>query len=1747
MRTETKAFTLIGVLCIIGIAVGAVINSFFPLTFSGYFIICALSLISCKILEDKAKLIIPWTITAAASVIITLNYLHPDISVYSNADYQTLVMQGVDKKDSVLLIGKSKVNSLFDNNTMEGYASITPLNHDSKNCLLRYELHSEPLFTVVDGKRTDRLINKEQLPSFKNRLSIENDSIHCDISFANYEKDSICVTFTYLKNNISRNYHSSFLQTIKIGYNLYDILHTDVSYLEAEENLLTALRDALIVRDSDDKDIYYMTYPRSLDKLQLACDGNAFLLKKGQQTIELDKDTYFYIGIGSQATRSMKASYELGDICLRYRFPYISNFPSLSDNTEFKENEQKVVAVTTRTASLVKANVNEAFYYPLFENENNHYHFNGFINYRINNSLTPFKATLTDDHQSNMPPPNTLASRNGAIWHFTICDLRQTSPVTGNENPYVKDTTIVGLVFIMLFLAFLYSMLLTSGHKSKIMMIAWLFAIPLFIMHIYLLWRIAVFPPVTDITLNEFLRYRMELPNLLENPVLVMIVLWMIPLLVLIVLWLRPIFDKIGSCLQPLPGFIPRRIQYFFQDWGHVVLFVLILILSIAVAASIKYLHISIVGLNILVPVILFLINEYIVARWLSIGYRIVNAIIALTALFLSDPGYAIMFFIFECVYYSVILYAFLKYRWREYSSGKAAGFYFFVILLVTIVVTIILLPTLVSWSYSNTPLFLGISSSRLLFFVLPLLVGGILLFIIWRWREFESKRSITIAFILLIAAVTISTTYGYDYYQTHNLHFKYRAIIHTETVGEIMQDERYGGDDTQRLLNAAQNQWFLQYHINKGEKRITEDGIMSLSSHFKKGVTWNTQISDVILSRYVIGELSGLVPLFMIFLAIVFVWVVFHSKNESPAGRALTFAIALLFLVQCTFEWMAVTNRTIFFGQDFPFLSQNSRCTLYMFGIWLILLVIFACHLPQNENNEELETGLDQFTKPFQQGFFFILYAIVVGAIFIYGNNYDNLYGNNVTEGDKNNAEEFNLSTEIARSNEQLKEINARLSEYPANEHQLKNNEDISSLVQDIEEKTHLSQYVEKMKEEGRINDFTYSLYQAFSSNLKRNNSNGNIIHLRHHDINSFELALNQSYFNLQSPDYDRKAWKGNIYSDVAIPTNNHSLLIARLPGIMVYSIPRTWLPSDIDYAIADTRTKDGHIGENYERFIHKEMADYKASTAVFPISPRDFLELKDTKNKDLITYQYGREEHNLLVKNMILNGKRRFFYPLKEKCFWLRDFSNLVAYSKQGTGSRDSVFVTLDSKLTESISDTLARIGNECSIVALDGWGNVRLMVDYKTSGGIDPNNDQLINGLVTQSYMNPNSEIDERLYGNLNLCYMRPGPGSSLKPITYAAVTSQSQDINWAGLELMSPSLINDPNVSKEVDGHYHVRKFGPHYKYNAIRPFKSIISDEEGINNWINNDFYIYQSSNYYNALITYLGHYDNLENAKDRIFVVSTNSNDFPRFRTERGGLIYTFRDVPHVTANQLLFDGLTKNFRMPTFTGYIDTLRYEFIGSTYYKKNNIESKTYLSSRFSWVFPQTSSIYDYEMKESELTPAERLRQYALGSSPVKVTPMKMAEMYGKLYSMHPDFHATITPRKSNFTGPWLDKNGEASLDFSFYRGNLIKGMASCVQKGTAKYLGKEDHGYHLYAKTGTLQLKEGVNDDRMLAVIICNKDLIGDKTIKSSDEYKFMVVYFRFKQCGISVDTYKEKIISLLKEIINSNSVKNYMR
>ena len=172
---------------------------------------------------------------------------------------------------------------------------------------------------------------------------------------------------------------------------------------------------------------------------------------------------------------------------------------------------------------------------------------------------------------------------------------------------------------------------------------------------------------------------------------------------------------------------------------------------------------------------------------------------------------------------------------------------------------------------------------------------------------------------------------------------------------------------------------------------------------------------------------------------------------------------------------------------------------------------------------------------------------------------------------------------------------------------------------------------------------------------------------------------------------------------------------------------------------------------------------------------------------------------------------------------------------------------------------------------------------------------------------------------------------------------------------------------------------------------------------------------------------------------------------------------------------------------------------------------------------------------YTTESRGLSEAQRLRQYTLGASPLKVTPIMMAEMYGRLFSMHPDYHANVIENTTPFTDQWSD----SSL-FSFYKKNIFGPMNHCTTIGTASILKHvRQRGYCLYAKTGTL-LGDGSNrDDKMLAVIITNKDVT---QANSPDDYKFFVVYFRFKQAHII----PAEVVNIMNEIIQSKSFQEYM-
>ena len=440
--------------------------------------------------------------------------------------------------------------------------------------------------------------------------------------------------------------------------------------------------------------------------------------------------------------------------------------------------------------------------------------------------------------------------------------------------------------------------------------------------------------------------------------------------------------------------------------------------------------------------------------------------------------------------------------------------------------------------------------------------------------------------------------------------------------------------------------------------------------------------------------------------------------------------------------------------------------------------------------------------------------------------------------------------------------------------------------------------------------------------------------------------------------------------------------------------------------------------------------------------------------------------------------------------------------------------------------------------SVVAMDGYGNVRLMGDYKGKHYIlDPNDDERINMLVEQTYLNPVPNEDRKWFGNMNLYYMLPGPGSSLKPLTYAAVTSQSigyDGLDWERLQLKSMGAVIHQYGRDRLD-------------YDRGRPkgkegWHSVFSDELGTGGWIDNHFYLQRSSNFYNALVTYIGMTD--LTADKASSMTDASANYYPVIRIGEGNV----GALRHPMADRLegrlpLFSGLNRNLGLTVATGRILNRQSAETHGRFVSQELFDPEARPEDTYVWVYPNASSAYYSAF--NALSKAHRLRHYTLGASPLQITPLKMAEMYGRLFSQCRDYYAHVTPRYESPHNRWAASNGvSADRLFRFYQRTLFDGMYLCYQSGTARSMVNTSElpsQYYYYMKTGTLNIDENHPNDRLLAVVITDRDV---REVSSPADYHFYVVYFRYVQSPKGTDL-RTPTTATLKQIIQSNSFKEY--
>ena len=1691
------------------------INWLFPITFSVYFLLCALALFTSVFWKNKATC---WSLITTASVLVTLNYLRPHPEVYNNAAHHVIALRGMEKQGAITLVNSSDPKkALNDGDQYNGHLYAKPVSNDN-NIEIREKLSSQPIY-VFDNELGDegayRLLNGENLIRFTKNIKFLLGNYCVSLSLKN-DADTLSCIAEFVTDS-TRVANLAFNKKIKEGYPIVDLLRSGGNCTATEEDVLSYLKDVYIVReilssDHISDDLWYVTITPMLysalnqRKVIISCDNKNFTYALNEKNHVLNEGQKMYWGVGSSKSRAISFSCLEGDgIEMNYDMPIMYNFPADSLGCC-----NKIAAISSSSDDLLSSEIKEAFFFDMFTKKGNEFNFNGTISYQTAASPAPLSVNILDANQdkgkkviastNNSNHFQLTTKRGHAKWNVSIVNLREISPINEMSNPFISEWLLIGIILGVCFFTILTLVIFSDGglntYKATSVFNIWSFFVPMITLRLYLLWRIAVFPPTTDITKAEFLRYRME-NGLTQNAMV--LTLFCIGVLMLLTLGLC-FYEKI---MKP-----KSKVIFLTEKQG---LYVYIASLVIAVTSLFSGLVLG----NIMIPVLVFFLNEYICLKYLKLPYRILNALVVLALLVKGDPGYAIMFVIFASVYFIIQTLVFCKSESTERPERNAAR-KLCLMLSVLVGAIIIFAPQLVACLFDNSTIFgIELPSWILAIISTVIFIAAIRLIHIYYGNKFAGVA--VIAAVILIPAISFVGPSALN----SNKHIKYRSLIHTQDVGQIMMNENVAERDNQRLLEASQNQWFLQYHSNLGEERVFDNGILHLYPHFKKGVSWSTQISDVICSRYIIGELSLIVPLAIISFVIVFFLFSLKHATESPVGKSVSYGIALLFLIQTTFVWMANTNRMIFFGQDFPFMSQNARVTMLMF---CLLLFFMMCSSGRNESDDSVvesrlsNNGFDYFNhKPLKS--FMVLFFAVFGVVFMFGNKYSSLY-----HTDKATA--FNAGEAMMQAEKDLDKINAHLATFTAKKKLKPNGENLTKLFDEINNAIGIDSYVKTLEDNGEIQPFSASLYHAFRNNLQLDNRIDNIIHLQYISaVDAYKFALNNGFYSLRAPEMQKMLWSGNVYAyDDKHDMDNLLVSSGSTDKIDIYRIPRSWLMDDSqDIGIADVRYTRGDC----DIILRSRLCDYAINEAkVFVLNLNECIETK-IGNTIYLDQLSGRKE-KLMAKNMIVNGQNRFFYPMGKSLFWIKDFSELLA-SQSYDDKNKNCELTLDKDLLENVYDVLDETKKTCSVVALDGSGNVRLMAEYNSREeyNLDPNNTIAIERFVEQSYLNPNYSEDSKIFGNQNLVYMLPGPGSSLKPITYAAVTSQTTFVDWASLRLHAPSS------EYLSSGDYLMKEFGPDYKY-LDEPFTSPSSDESGEKNsgWVDNNFYLYQSSNYYNALVTYFGNYDigELKNLFQIIEPTSDMSN-YPFF--EINGRTYKFKNSPNKDRqNSILNTALALNFKMNVALDSKDSTR--FVSEEWLHSAKV-------ANYPWVFPSSSNAYLQQMRDLE-SEALRLKQYTLGSSPLQITPLMMAEMYGRLYSLHPDFYACITKNGNVQNEKWDVPNGKNADDmFDFYKKNLFRGMANCATIGTASnhLAGVDKKGkYFLYAKTGTLKLKDKIKNDRMLAVIITNRDL---SQVTNPKDYKFYVVYFRYKQTG---EMYK--VSKILNQIIESKSFSTYM-
>lgn len=1014
------------------------------------------------------------------------------------------------------------------------------------------------------------------------------------------------------------------------------------------------------------------------------------------------------------------------------------------------------------------------------------------------------------------------------------------------------------------------------------------------------------------------------------------------------------------------------------------------------------------------------------------------------------------------------------------------------------------------------------------------------------------------------------------------------------------------------RFLQASYNHWLIEEYHDRSDKVALfgekGEGYFKIHPQSKLGALWNAQLTDIVILRYVITEHSQLLPIIFLLLFLAMLYYGIRTTTYYRFTRSILIQIPLLLLIQGMLVWMANTQRFIFFGQDFPFISITPKAMLiYVFVLLTLWAVVAVLESVMYRNHDAQEySALESFNKNQSVIISGALFIILIICLIQWKPQVHNDNGKyEMTELYKKAHPYIAVIDSLLEKHQTVDSVQMQLKRNMHSQISEFNNvygNQIDSLLKDKANKLHLSDTTHSLD----TSDYRFPLriWRNYVDGGSYNNSYNGLLHI-HNDEGRLKVSIKKDYYDLKLPSHNSDEWKGNIIEHEQFNLSTGDTLIST-DNYILYQLPARWVKP----------------GES-TCFIKKSG---KKKVSVYSVQSNRFTELSDNgvssvialTNDDnvhidgILENALPNGTHKYWARNILVNGQNTYIYPSGNNLFWIRDFATVVRRekNKQISGDKaseqdnayyENVAITLDRQLTSDVFDifeeSLKHSGNTLdtrSVIIADGDGHIKALVDYKQDFNVDPNDYKMISDISEDLYMNySNNRIQDESnwFENRNLAYMRGGPGSAQKPLVWNAVASQVE-LDWKNLQLIRVYAGN----LKVDEGYHGLSKYnGETMKWNKYQP-----ADELNGSTDIDLNNFLARSSNYYNALMVYMGLHDIslFQNDNFTTPIAANDSSTISLFRHSRHPRSLTeeeYREKYPFVKFGNNGNTLTLNHKISKDNYNKNVLHYQFT-NVFGMMDHIPSmeesnalvnnlyKDYLNSNayVGFTKPGASSVNLSLLARKEIPINSGMRNISLGGKEFwNITPLHMAEMYGKMITLNKDFALSFDP-DFNYSSNPQNYWGTSNSSYEKARPEMFKAMRNFFfrfRTETEGALTFDGNGYgitskktltdpeitvngkvyYLYGKTGTSnnsadkknkvliydENKDEKQDQfRRLAIIISDTNL-HDKWISPDklQDAKFYILFFTYDfKYGDLVATSRQ----IINTVLESEAFDSYM-